>query len=229
MRSEATARRPAPVPGVCPRGGQAMLETLLVMLVMCLLFFGLLQVALVFNAHEVLHHSAARAARARAVGFNDWMVTKAQRVAAIPNSGRMLEPTDLTPPLPFLDPDATPGKNWDRAVSRAAGWRRSPRTAIELARIPEYLDAANHLRGEAILDYEEWENEAFDVSFKRSGALAAALGGSVTIRATVRQRFPLLMPLHALFYRGELDADGVDRVLLSGESEVLDHASLYLR
>ena len=60
-----------------------MLETLLVMFVACLLFFGLFQTALVFQADEVLHHSAARAARARSVGFNEWMVTKAQRVAAL--------------------------------------------------------------------------------------------------------------------------------------------------
>ena len=96
MHGESTARRTAPDCGACPRGGQAMLETLLVMLVLCLLFFGLLQVALVFNAREVLHHSAARAARARAVGFNDWMTTKAQRVAAIPNSGRTVFNTTRT-------------------------------------------------------------------------------------------------------------------------------------
>ena len=228
MHGEATAKRTAPDCGACPRNGQAMLETLLVMLVMCLLFFGLLQVALVFNAHEVLHHSAARAARARAVGFNDWMTTKAQRVAAIPNSGRMLEPVALTEPVPFLDPDISPGANWDRAVSRAAGWRRPAKTAIELARIPEYLATDNHLRGEEILDYEEWASRSFEVSAERSGALAAALGGSGTLRATVRQRFPLWMPLHELIYRGTTDADGIDRVTLSGESEVLDHASLYL-
>lgn len=228
MPGESTAQRTAPDRRVCPRGGQAMLETLLVMLVLCLLFFGLLQVALVFNAHEVLHHSAARAARARAVGFNDWMTTKAQRVAAIPNSGRMLEPEALTEPVPFLDPDRSPGANWDRAVSRAAGLRRSPRTAIELSRIPEYLASDNHLRAEEILNYEEWDRQSFELSAERSGALAAALGGSGTLHATVRQRFPLWMPLHELIYRGTVDADGVDRITLSGESEVLDHASLYL-
>ncbi len=229
MRSEAMARRPAPVSGACPHSGQAMVEMLLVMVVLCVLFFGLLQVALVFNAHEVLHHSAARAARARAVGLNDWMVTKSQLVAAIPNSGRMLEPVDLTPSPSFLDPDATPGKNWDRAVSSAAAGWSSPRPVIELARIPEYLDSENHLRSEVILDYEEWENGAFDVAIQHTGAAVSSIGGAGTVRAAVRQRFPLLMPLHALIYRGETDGDGVDRVSLKGESEVIDHASLYLR
>ena len=228
MNGEAKARRHAPESAACPRRGQAMLETLLVMLVMCLLFFGLLQVALVLNAREVLHHSAARAVRARAVGFNDWMTEKAQRVAAIPNSGRLLEPALAANPAPFLDPALSPGANWDRAVSRAAGSRRPARTALELARIPEYLASDNYLRAEEILDYEEWENHSFEVAAERSGALAAALGGAGTLRATVRQRFPLWMPLHELIYRGTPDADGVDRVTLSGESEVLDHASLYL-
>ena len=222
------ASQPAPPFRVCPRAGQAMLETLLVMLVTCLLFFGLLQMAIVFNAREILHHSAARAARAKAVGFNAWMVEKAQRVAAIPNSGALLEPV-VDAAVPFLDPTLTPGANWDRAVASSTGARRPARTAIELARIPEFLASENHLRGEAILDYQEWANRSFDVSTARSGVLAAALGGSGTVRATVRQRFPLWVPFHELIYRGTIDADGTDRVTLSGESEVIDHASLYLR
>ncbi len=205
-----------------------MLESLLVVLVLCLLFFGLLQVALVFNADEILHHSAARAARARSVGFNDWMVTKAQHVAAIPNSGKMLEPALGTPVRTFLDPNRSPGENWDAAIDPARAYDRSARAIVELARIPEYLATDNHLRGEAILHYEEWEKHSFGVSVQRSNPLAAAFGGAGTVRATVGQRFPLQMPFHRLFYRPEPDAEGVDRVSLSGESEILDHASLYL-
>ncbi len=224
------ASRPVPtLPSTArPRRGQAMLETLLVVLLVCLLLFGLMQAAFVFNAKEVLHHSAARAARAKAVGFNNWMVSKSQLVAAIPNSGALLEPV-VDAPQPFLDPDLPPGANWDRAVSRAAGARRPAKTPLELARIPEFLASDNHLRGAAILDYEEWANRSFDVSVARSGALAAALGGSGTVRATVRQRFPLQMPFVSIIYAGETDADGVDRVTLSGESEGIDHAWLYLR
>ena len=204
-----------------------MLETLLVMLVACLLFFGLFQTALVFQADEVLHHSAARAARARSVGFNEWMVTKAQRVAAIPNSGRMIEPAvDVS--VPFLDPDAPPGELWDRAIDRSRANARSARAVLERVRIPEYLDTDNRLRGEAILDYEEWQNHSFDVSATRSNPLAAALGAAGTIRASVRQRYPLNLPLAGLVYPVAPDADGVIRVSLAGESEILDHASLYL-
>ena len=64
----------------------------IVVLVVGVLLFGLLQTAVVFSGREVLHHAAARAARARAVGFNEWMAFKAMRVASIPTSGKMLEP-----------------------------------------------------------------------------------------------------------------------------------------
>lgn len=204
-----------------------MIESLLVILVLCLLFFGLLQVALVFQADEILHHSAARAARSRAVGFNDWMAVKAQRVAAIPNSGALLEPV-LGTPLPVFDDTMSPGEKWDSAIDPARTYQRSDKAAMELARIPFYLASENHLRGQGILDYEEWQNHAFDVSVQSANPLATSLGGAGTIRGTVRQRYPLWMPFHRLFYRPEPDAEGTDRVTLSGESEILDHASLYL-
>ena len=206
-----------------------MLESLLVVLVLCLLLFGLLQVALVFNADEILHHSAARAARARSVGFNDWMVTKAQRVAAIPNSGKMLEPVLGTPAQPVFDPTLSLGEKWDSAIHPARAYARSYKSLVEMARIPEYLATDNHLRGEAILHYEEWENHSFGVSVQRSDSLAAALGGAGTVQASVRQSYPLLLPFHRLFSRPVPDADGIDRISLSGESEILDHASLYLQ
>lgn len=200
------------------------------MLLMCLLFFGLLQVSLVFNADEVLHHSAARAARAKAVGFNDWMITKAHRVAAIPNSGTMMEPVVASQTASVFDPTKTGGENWDAAIDPSRAYERSDKAVVELARIPEYLATDNHLRGEAILDYEEWQNHAFDVSVTRSNPLAAAFGGAGTVRAFVRQRFPLEMPLLQLFFPdAEVDAEGIPRIPLVGESEILDHASLYLQ
>ncbi len=216
-------------PGTRRRGarGQAMIETLFVVLILCLAFFGLLQVAMVFQADEVLHHSAARANRARSVGFNGWMVRKAQRVAAIPNSGKMLEPV-LGTPVPFLDPAKSPGENWDRAVSSAAGVPRSARAATELARIPEYLASDNYMRADELLNYEEWEKNAFGVSVSHSDPTLAALGGAGTVRTDVSQRFPLWMPFHRLFYRPPEDDEGVDRMLIGGRAEGIDHAGLYL-
>lgn len=206
------------------RDGQAMLESFLVVLVVSFLLFGLLQVAVVYNAREVLHHSAARAARARSVGFNAWMVEKAQRVAAIPNSGAMLEPL-VAPPLPLLDPNRTLGQNWDRALDTRRPLPRSARTLVERARIPEYLASENHLRAGYVLNYEEWENDSFDVA-ETGGSSGQSAG---TLRMTVRQRFPLELPMHRGFYAPPVDADGVSRITLAGESEVIEHYPLYLQ
>lgn len=203
-----------------------MIESFLVILVISFLLFGLLQVAVVYSAREVLHHAAARAARARTVGFNAWMVTKAMRVAAIPNSGAMLEPV-VEPPLPLLDPDQTLGENWDDALDTSRPLPRSERTLVERARIPEYLASDNRLRADYVLNYEEWENDSFEVS-ESGGGLGTGPGLTGTLNTSVRQRFPLELPMHRGFYAPPVDADGVSRITLSGESELVEHYPLYL-
>lgn len=207
-----------------------MLESFLVILVIGFLLFGLLQVALVFNAREILHHSAARAARARSVGFNAWMVDKALRVAAIPNSGALLEP-QIAPPLPILDPARTLGQNWDAALDTRVPLPRTERALIERARIPDYLASDNRLRASYILNYEEWERGTFQVTETAAGSLADVLqpGSGTTLRMTVSQRFPLRMPMHRLFYAPPRDGDGLARIDLSGESEIVNHYPLYLQ
>ncbi len=201
-----------------------MLESFLVILLVSLLLFGLLQVALLFNAREILHHAAARAARARSVGFNAWMVSKAQRVAAIPNSGVLLEPV-LAPPPRLLPPGRSPGRNWDDALNLRRPLPRSGRAGVEQARIPEYLASDNEARAAYILQYEEWERDSFEVS--ETGG-AASGGGADTVRTRVRQWFPLRMAFHRAFYAPPVDAEGVSRISLSGESELLHHYPLYL-
>lgn len=76
------------------RRGQAMLETVLAVLLITLLFLGLFQLAHMVTTRILLDHAAARAARAKAVGFNDWMCLKSARVAMIPVAGRRLWPEE---------------------------------------------------------------------------------------------------------------------------------------
>ena len=126
------------------RAAQAYLESILVLLVLFLLLFGFLQAALLYGGRDVLHHAASRAARARAVGFNDWMAEKAARVAAIPVSGHLL--------------------------AEDVGWEEEPgadMAAFELARIPGYLASENHARAQYVLDYEEWRRGS--IGFGESG------------------------------------------------------------
>jgi len=71
-----------------------MLETVLAVFFITMAFLMVFQVAHMATAKILLDHAAARAARARAVGFNDWMCLKSARVAMIPVAGRRTWPDD---------------------------------------------------------------------------------------------------------------------------------------
>jgi len=184
------------------RAGQAYLESILVVFVLLLLLFGFLQTALLYGGRDVLHHAASRAARARAVGFNDWMAEKAARVAAIPVSGHLLEGVDDADDADLADGTA----------------------AYELARIPGYLAAENRERAGYVLDYEEWRRGS--LRFSESGGSFS--GG--TLARTVRHDAPLHMPLSPLtFPWAARDEEGVPRLPFEATASAGNHAGLYLR
>ena len=58
------------------------------------LFLVVFQVAHMVTTKILLDHAAARAARAKSVGFNEWMCLKSARVAMIPVAGRRLWPEE---------------------------------------------------------------------------------------------------------------------------------------
>lgn len=183
----------------------------------------MLQLATISVGNEVMHHAAARAARARAVGFNEWMAIKAMRVASIPNSGRMIEPdfVSFNNVSPF-GANPRPGDAMDIAVASNPG--ASERAQFERARIPFYLASANHATAAGELNYEEWERGSFT-----HGESSSAFGGGV-LRMTVRQDFPLRMPFtNFLIPFARVDENGVRRMTLTGEAVSGDHSSLYLR
>ncbi len=200
------SRRLAPVSLARParrrRAGQAYLESILVVLVLLLLLFGFLQTALLYGGRDVLHHAASRAARARAVGFNEWMAEKAGRVAAIPVSGRLLA----------ADVGADPDDVADGG------------SAFELSRIPSYLGAENHARAQYVLDYEEWRRGSL-----RSSESGASFSGG-TLSRSVRFDAPLRMPFSPLVFPwAPRDEEGVPRLSFEATAAVGNHAGLYLR
>lgn len=71
------------------RSGQAIIESVIAVLVVTLLLLGVFQLSHLLMSKVLADHAAARAARARAVGFNDFMCRKAARVAVIPVAGRL--------------------------------------------------------------------------------------------------------------------------------------------
>jgi hypothetical protein len=119
--------REAKVRAVGSRPGQAMIETMLAVIVVTFLFLTLFRLSHMLTGKILLEHAAMRAARARAVGFNDFMCRKAACVAVIPVAGRRLWPADGG----FTD-------------------------AMELSRAAIYMGTPNAAVARGVLEYEGW-------------------------------------------------------------------------
>ena len=76
------------------RRGQAMIETVLACLFIMSIFLVAFLMLRMETARILLDHAAARAARAKAVGLNDFMCEKSARAAMIPVSGPRTWPVE---------------------------------------------------------------------------------------------------------------------------------------
>lgn len=201
-------------PSLGRRKGQSLIESCLAIVLICLVFAGVFQVSQLFAVKEVLGHSAARGARAKTVGFNYWMVRKATEAAAIPTSGRMITPayTNEDWTLRTQVETSTPGELWDWVLGTAEP--SSIQYGIEMARIPEFLESANDATAYNVLDYDDWDGISYTMS-------TIGTSPGEVLHATVRQEYPLWVPMHRSFY----DADSID---LEGDSYLEKHYSLYL-
>ena len=186
---------------------------------MSLLLMGLLQVSQLFAAREVLHHAAARAARARTVGFDHWMVRKSARVAAIPIAGPMVVPTFQNDDQQLQNLLARPtlGEVWDGALTATPSFNQ---LHIEQARIPEYMGSFNWAGSRHILDYERWDRLAINEVSGTTLPDGTPLRGS-TLEMTVSQVVSNWVPFHRAFY-------AADSVSLRGKSEIENHYPLYI-
>ena len=110
-----------------------MVETVLAVLVVSFMFFVLFSLSHLLTGKILVEHAAMRVARARAVGFNDFMCVKTARVAVIPVAGKRLWPVD-----------------------------DSFTTANELARVRTYLESPDAPRANGLLDYEYWHTMDVD-------------------------------------------------------------------
>ena len=199
------------------RRGASLIEACLAMALICLIFLGLFQVSRVLAARDILNHAAARVARARTVGFNDWMVLKVARVATIPNAGRMLQPAypNEAPALRASVANESAGVLWDRVLSGRL-WPLFIQAGVEIARIPEYLGSQNRSQAQHILDYSEWQRDREGIDVDISGG---ALEPLLTVH--VSQSYPMQVPGSSSFY-----ADG--HVPLQGTAAIENHCPLYL-
>ena len=71
-----------------------MVETVIAVLIITFVFLGLFKLSQMLMGKIMLEHAAMRVARARAVGFNDFMCIKAGRGAGIPAAGKRVWPAD---------------------------------------------------------------------------------------------------------------------------------------
>ena len=110
-----------------------MVETVLAVIVITFAFLALFRLSHMLTGKILVEHAAMRVARARAVGFNDFMCQKTARVAVIPVAGKRLWPDD------------------DKFTA-----------GNELARVRTYLESPDAARASGLLDYENWHTMSVD-------------------------------------------------------------------
>lgn len=133
------------------RRGQTILETVLAVFFVTLLFMGLFELSLKLNKRIVLDYAAQRVARARAVGLNDFMCRKTANIATISIAGE---------------------RTWPRTTDGVP-----ISTAIDLGRIPIYLESEDYNRARAILDYDLWQMLKFTA--ENSGGIAPEVSATI--------------------------------------------------
>jgi len=112
--------------------GQAIIETVIALLILCLILFSLLQVAELYSGQMIAHHASYVMGRSYIVGFEPRIVQRAREVGSIGLSGHLEQPeayANLSPAeLGELEPDLiaeflqTSGytlwyQHWDRVHS----------------------------------------------------------------------------------------------------------------
>ena len=110
-----------------------MVETVIAVLVVTFIFLVLFNLSHLLMGKILTEHAAMRVARARAVGFNDFMCLKTARIAVIPVSGKRLWPTEDTFSV-----------------------------GNELARVRTYLETPTAALANGLLDYENWRTLTVD-------------------------------------------------------------------
>ncbi len=116
----------------CRKRGQAMIETTISMIVVLIVFLALFNLSDLMRTRLLVENASVKCARARAVGYNDFMLRKIARLSTMPAAGRCL----------------TDSSTGDGTLSRSERY----------SRIGEYLSSEYEAQADAILDFEYWRN-----------------------------------------------------------------------
>jgi hypothetical protein len=190
--------------------GQSLVESCVVIGILCLLFMALFQLSQLYMGQEIVRYAAGRGARAKTVGFNEFMVYKTVRVGTIANAGKMLAPevAEQTPSDLTLTLGTRFHTHFPVSITRGPAAQR----ALERSRIPLYLGASLPAYLPTILNYDEWSTINYSCIEQASPSL---------LDFTVYQSFPLKIALHRLFY-------SEDYIPFTGHSIIENHYPLYL-
>lgn len=127
--------------------GQAMVETIVVLVFLLFAFFAIFQFTDNLRAKLLCEYAAGRCARAATIGLNEFMITKTARIATMAAAGdcftRDEEGNHLT-------------------------------TGNLVGRSPSYLECENEAAAEQELDFDFWRNGRTTASCQRSGAKIVA-------------------------------------------------------
>lgn len=128
--------------------GQAMVESTLALIVVLLVFLALFNLADLVRAKLLVENAAVKCARARAVGYNDFMLRKIARLATMPAAGECHTASDTG----------------SGALTRGERY----------SRIGDYLASEYEEQADAILDFEYWRNGDTSISASQGSSPATA-------------------------------------------------------
>ena len=128
--------------------GQAMVETAIAMIVILIVFLALFNLADLIRVKLLVETAAVKCARARAVGYNDFMLRKIARLTTMPVAGECFTTSD----------------NGDGKLSYAERYYR----------IGNYLTSEYEAQANAILDFAYWRNGDTAISASSGQSPAAA-------------------------------------------------------
>ena len=129
------------------RSGQAMVESVIALIIILLVFLALFNLSDFTRAKLLVENAAVKCARARAVGYNDFMLRKIARLATMPVAGECLTAAD-----------SGSGK---------------PSYAARYYRIGDYLMSEYEAQADAILDFAYWQNGDTSITATAGGNSAA--------------------------------------------------------
>lgn len=201
-----------------------MVESCLVIAMLCIILFGILQVSYLVAARDVVSFAAYASARAATVGMREEFVGRVARVTSIPVAGPMVN--DAFVDHANIDSNSKPGDAWDSAVAATPS---SDQYWVEKYNIPYYLGARYEEELDYWLNYYNWlsPDTLITADTDRSSSL---------VDVYVQQYVPLAFPFASGFYNGNMGTmrrpdvpnAEVPRARFQAELSFEDHSALYL-